>query len=241
MEILLNMVDNIVFDSKGNSFLWKSGDLHTNWGVLKEKDKKVGRVKTHSGNEFVCLPASFVDKLEKIVRGPAIMTKKDIGVVLANVPLTKKSKVVDAGSGCGVLAACLANISDDVTSYENHEKHASIAAKNWKLLGVKVKAKTDDIYEGIVEKNVDVITLDLQFPERVLPHAYKSLKKGGFLVTFLPNIGQVSKVVDEAKKDFFHVKTVEVIEREWIVEGLRLRPKNTGLLHTGFLSIFRKL
>jgi|TARA_Y100000310_G_scaffold100506_2_gene98374 tRNA (adenine57-N1/adenine58-N1)-methyltransferase len=235
------MGDKVVFDSKGNLFLWKSGDLHTNWGVLKEKDKKDGVVTTHLGNELVCLPASFVDKLEKITRGPAVMTKKDIGIILSNVPLTKKSKVVDAGSGCGVLAAFLANISDNVTSYENHKKHASIAAKNWKLLGVKVKAKTSDIYSGISEKNLDVITLDLQFPEKVLMHAHKSLKKGGFLVTFLPNIGQVSKVIDEARKDFFHVKTVEVIEREWIVEGLRLRPQNTGLLHTGFISIFRKL
>jgi len=238
---LLNMENKIVIDADGKQYLWKSGDLQTNLGVIKAKDAKDGLIKTHLGKEMICLPASFIDKLSKIKRGPATLTKKDVGVILANVPITKATKIVDAGTGCGVLASFLARISDHVTSYENRESHLDIAKKNFEFLGVKVTTKNKDVSLGISEKNLDLITLDLQSPENVLEHAKKALKKGGYLVTFLPNIAQVSIVVDAAKSDFLHLKTVESIEREWIVEGVRLRPKNMGLLHTGFLSFFRKI
>ena len=235
------MASNVVIDADGKEYLWESGDLHISLGVIKAADAKSGFIKTHLGKEVLCLPATFIDKLKKIKRGPASMTMKDIGIILANIPLDKKTKVVDAGTGCGVLASCLARVSDHVTSYEQNDKHVKIAEKNCKFLDANVTIKHKDIHTGIDEKNVDLITLDLAYPEAVLPHATKSLKTGGYLVTFLPNIAQVSKIVDEAKGNFFHVKTVETIEREWIVEGVRLRPKNMGLLHTGFLSFFRKI
>jgi len=235
------MVSKVVIDADGKQYLWESGDLHTNLGVIKAKDAKDGFIKTHLGKEVLCLPATFLDKIEKIKRGPATMTKKDIATILANIPINKETKIVDAGSGCGVLASFLARISNHVTSYEKNKSHYEIAEKNCTFLDVKVTLKNKDITLGIDEKNVDVITLDLAYPEAVLGHAKRSLKEGGFLVTFLPNIAQVSKFSDEAKSDFLHLKTVETIEREWIVEGVRLRPQNMGLLHTGFLSFFRKI
>ena len=235
------MASKVIIDADGKHQYWESGDLHTNLGVIQARDAKDGFIKTHLGKEVLCLPATFLDKLEKIKRGPAIMNRKDIAAILANVPITKETKIVDAGSGCGILASFLARISNHVTSYEKNQSHHEIAKKNGKFLGVKVSFKNKDITTGIDEKNLDVITLDLPFPEAVLPHAKKSLKKGGFLVTYLPNIAQVSKCSDEAKKDFHHHKTIELIEREWVVEGVRLRPQNSGLLHTGFLSFYRKI
>lgn len=234
------MNDKIILDKKGNKFFWKQGDLHTSEGVVKAAKIKTGKIKTHLGKELLCLPADFLDKAERITRGPAIMAKKDIGYILAHIPLSKDTKIVDAGAGCGMLAAFLARHSDHVTSYESNEKHATIAKKNWQLLGVKVKLKKKDIYQGIEEKNVDVITLDLQFPEKVLNHAYKSLKMGGYLLIFSPHISQVQEVIKQTNKIFLHLRTIEVIERKWIVEDLRLRPEHMGLLHTGFITFLRK-
>ena len=235
------MSDKIILDKKGNKWFWRSGDLHISDGVVKAAKIKTGKITTHLGKELLCLPADFLDKTEKITRGPAIMAKKDIGVILANIPLDKNTKIVDAGAGCGMLAAFLARHSDKVTSYESNEKHATIAKKNWKLLEVEVKLKNKDIYQGIDERNVDVITLDLQSPENVLSHAEKSLKIGGYIVIFSPHISQVQEVIRRAKESFLHLKTIELIERKWIVEDLRLRPEHMGLLHTGFITFLRKV
>lgn len=234
------MADKLLIDKKGKRYLLKKGDLHTSLGVIKQKDIKNGKVKTHLGKELICFPASFIDKIEKIERGPAIFTKKDIGIILANVPIDKNTKIVDAGVGCGILASFLAKISNNVTSYEIEKKHCDIAKKNFKFLNVNVKIKNKDVFKGIDEKNLDLITLDLKHPEKVLPHAQKSLKQGGYLVVFLPNTSQVQTLI-KSSKGFYHIKTIEIIEREWLIDEFRLRPKNMGLVHTGFLSFFRKL
>ena len=45
---------------------------------------------------------------------------------------------------------------------------------------------------------------------------------------------------EAVKKNFYVQKVSETIEREWIIDELRSRPKNTGILHTGFLVFIRK-
>ncbi len=236
------MIKKVIIDQKGNKYYWKQGDLHTSLGVIKEKDIKDGIIATHLGKECICFPASWIDQLEKIQRGgPAIITKKDLGMILAHIPITKDTKILDAGTGTGLLAAFLARISDEVISYEKKEEFLNLAKKNFEFLNVNVKLKEKDIYQGIEEKELDVLTLDLPEPWLVLPHTEKSMKKGSYLVTFLPNITQVMQLVREAKNyQFYHEQTIEGIEREWHVEEKKVRPHNMILGHTGFLTFLRK-
>lgn len=230
----------IVIDPKGNKHHWKKGDLHTSFGMVKEKQIKNGIIKTHLGEKLIAYEARFIDKLEKIKRGPAIITKKDIGTIIAYTGINEKTKIVDAGTGCGVLTAFLARISKNVTSYEKNKDFFNIAKNNLKFLKVKAKLKNKDIYQGITEKNLDLITLDLLEPWKVILYAKKSLKSGGFLVCYLTNIKQVIELIDNLN-DFHIEKILETIERKWETEGLRIRPKNKGLLHTGFLLFARKI
>ena len=233
MKVLIN----------GNKkYLWGSGDLHTSDGLIKESalKKNKGKVKTHLGCEFIALEAGFVDKLKKIKRGPAIILPKDIGEILAHTGIDQNSKIVDAGAGCGVLAGFLGRISKNVTSYERNKEFFEIAKKNFEFLGVKVKIKNKDVYDGISEKNLDLITLDLLEPWKVVKHAGKSLKNGGFFVCYLTNINQVIRLIENLD-GFYLDKVIEVIEREWEVSGINVRPKNIGLLHTGFLLFARKI
>jgi len=230
----------IIIDPKGNKSYWDSGDLHSLFGVIKEKDIKNGVVKSHLGKKFIVFDASFVDKLSKIKRGPAVILPKDIGLILSYTGINSKSKIVDAGAGTGNLAAFLGNISDNVISYERNKDFYNLAKNNLEFLNVKVGLKNKDIYEGIEEKDLDLITLDLNEPWKVLKHAKNSLKSGGFLVCYLPNINQVGKLVEEAK-DFYVEKVLENIEREWIVDEKRLRPKNMIIGHTGWLVFLRRI
>ncbi len=235
---LLNM--KTIIDDKGNLHLWSKGDLNIQQGVVKEKDVKDGVIKTHLGKKLIVFESSFVDKLNKIKRGPAIMLPKDIGQIIANTGLNEKSRILDAGSGCGVLASFLGRISKNVISYEKNKEFFEIAKRNAEFLESDAKIKNEDVYEGISETNLDLITLDLLEPWKVVAHARKSLKSGGYLVSYLTNINQVIKLVENFD-GFYLEKVCENIEREWEIDGLKVRPKNKGILHTGFLVFARRI
>ena len=106
---------------------------------------------------------------------------------------------------------------------------------------LKVEIKNKDIYNGIDEKNVDLITLDLLEPWRALSHVLSSLKSGGFLVCYLPTITQVMELVKNLDNNFYLWKISEVLEREWTVDNLKVRPNNHMLGHTAFLAFARKI
>ena len=237
---VIKMIQKVLIDPEGEKLYWSQGDLHTRFGVIKEKEIKNGVVKSHLGKEFLVYEANFVDKVDKIKRGPAVIVNKDIGLILANTGVNAKSKILEAGSGSGRLTAFLANISNNVTSYEHKKEIFELAQKNLKDLELKVKIKNKDIYEGIEEKNLDVIILDLAEPWRVLTHAEKALKCGGCLVAYLPNITQVVQLIKSLTSPFILDKAEEVIEREWIIDD-RVRPVNQILGHTAFLVFIRKI
>jgi len=235
------MIKKVFIAPGGEKLYWSKGDFHTKYGVVKEKDIKNGLVKSHNGKEFLVYDAKFVDRVEKIKRGPAVIINKDVGIILANTGINSKSKILEAGAGSGRLTSFLANISSNVISYERKKEFFDIAKKNLKDLGLKADLKNKDIYEGISEKNLDAIILDLPEPWRVLEHCVKALKAGGFLVCYLPNITQVMELAKSLSSPFILDKVEEVFEREWVVQGNKVRPLNQMLGHTSFLVFVRKV
>ncbi len=87
-----------------------------------------------------------------------------------------------------------------------------------------------------------MITLDLKNPEKAIKHAYKSLKVGGWLVIYSPTINEMMASLRKIKsiKGLSYIRIIENIVREWQMNKT-LRPKTTGLLHTGFLIFTRKV
>ncbi len=235
------MIKKIIIDPRGNLHYYKKGDFHTQFGFLKEKDIKNGFVKSSKEEIFVVFDAHFIDSLHEIKRGPAIMHYKDIGLVISTTGVGKNSKVLDAGSGCAHLSSCLARIGCEVTSYEINPDFYKIAKENTESLKLKVKIKNNDIYRGIDEKDLDLVALDLLEPWKVTEHAHKSLKSGAFLVSYVTNINQMQEFVSSLENKFYLWKVSEILEREWIVEGLKVRPKHHMLAHTGFLVFARKI
>ncbi len=220
-------------------FYWSSGDLHTPDGILKEKDieKTKGKVLSHSGKEFFALDANFVDQLKKISRGPQTLVLKDLGYILIHSGVGKDSFVVDAGTGCGALAAVMGRYARKVISYDLNKEHLALAQKNLTFLqSENVELKEGNVYEKIDEKDVDILTLDLPEPWRV---NLDCVKNGGTIIIYLPSITQVQEFCNTTKE---HVdKVIELLEREWHVEGRKVRPKSDMLGHTAFLIIVRKL
>ncbi|MFH1316172.1 MAG: hypothetical protein ABII01_01520 [Candidatus Woesearchaeota archaeon] len=86
------------------------------------------------------------------------------------------------------------------------------------------------------------MTVDVQEPWKVLENASKALKNGGFLVSYSPNITQSINVVNKSEEHgFCHLKTTELLERNWDIVDRVAHPKFRDINHTGFLSFFRKI
>lgn len=231
----------ILLHKSGKKFYSKGGDFHSQYGMIKEEDLINGVVKTNTGVKLYCMDASFIDLFNKIKRGPQIIAKKDTGIIITECGLNKNSKVLDCGAGSGANTLFLANICKKIVSYEIRQDHFDLVQKNIEFLGAKnITLKLHDIYTGIPDKDFDTIILDVPEPWKVLEHAKKSLKMGGFLVAYSPTIIQIADFVNALDEDFFHVKTVEMIQREWEVQGRKVRPKSRLVVgHTGFISFVR--
>jgi tRNA (adenine57-N1/adenine58-N1)-methyltransferase len=187
---------------------------------------------------------TIIDFLKKAKRGPQVILPKDAGLIVSVTGCCPGWKVVDAGTGSGFLALFLGNLGCKVYTYEKEKRFYNIAKKNIKNSGLKnIKIKNSDITKGIKEKNVDMVTLDMKNPEKVIKHAYKNLKSGGWLVIYSMHIEQIQKVWKELKKyDFKETKILENLQREWQIEGRTFtRPKTLMLAHTGFLTFARKI
>ncbi len=241
-------VKKILFElSTGKSYLVKDldADFHTPSGTIKKTDLQSGQSKVTSNKKisFSLLEPGFADLWGSLQRGPQIVLQKDIGLILAKTGINQESRVVDAGGGSGSLCFSLANVCKEITTYEINPEHYRILVKNAALLGIKnLTIKQENVYHGITEKELDLITLDLPEPWLALETAEKALKPGGFLVVYLPNLLQAKQFLDAAKgTSIKNLDTIELLERKWKIEDKIMRPEFEMLGHTGFLTFCRKL
>ncbi|HJN57289.1 MAG: methyltransferase domain-containing protein [Candidatus Woesearchaeota archaeon] len=240
----------ILMNKIGRKFLVNDNDkdLHTQFGYFKKEDLKKAKsgikVVSNTGKEFTVFDSSFIDLYKRIKRGAQIIPLKDIGLILSETAINNKSVVVDAGSGSGALACFLANIAKEVISYEIREDFVKIVEHNIGYLGLKnVKVRNKNIYDGIDEKNVDLVVLDLPEPWKAAESAKNALKVGGFLISYSPSIPQTMDFVNTIRKyeDFVYLKTSEIIEREWEIDERKVRPRSQAIGHSGFISFARKI
>jgi len=200
-------------------------------------------IKIKIGKEsFTVVKPNIIDFLRKAKRGPQIILPKDASLITSITGCSPSWKVVDVGTGSGFLSMFLGNLGCKVYTYEKRKEFYKIAKKNISNFGFKnINLKNSDITKGIKEKDIDLITFDMQYPEKAIKHAFKALKPGGWLVVYSMHVEEVKKVVNELKKyDFINVKILENIQREWQSVKQFTRPKTYMLAHTGFLTFARK-
>lgn len=180
--------------------------------------------------------------LKKLKRGPAIIQPKDIGLIVGHTGIGKGSICVDAGAGSAFLTCALANICEKVYSYERKPEFFELAKKNIERAGLKnVELKNKDIFEGIDEKDVDLVTLDLPDAEKGVAGAHSALKKDGWLVGYLPNVEQAKEFYMKCHElGFSEIFMLENIVREFEVREYGVRPVHIGLTHTAYLVFARK-
>ncbi len=238
----------LLIDKKGKRKIFPENidkDLHTHHGVIKKEvfnKTREGRIKTHNGEELLVLNPNFKDLFDNIRRGPQIITLKDAGFIASQLGISKDSKVLDCGGGSGAMTYFLANTAKKVISVEKKKKFAELIKKNIKMFGFRnVEVINKDIKEGIKEKGFDAINLDLPYPEKKLSVIIESLKTGGMLSIYLPNMTQVINFLKKAEKyeSLKKISVNELVRRRWKTGKGIMRPKKT--IPTGFIIILRKI
>ena len=243
-------IKKVLITKQSRKFYAKSldEDLHTQYGFVKKEDLNTAKdgdlLNSNTSKEFFIFSPSFIDLYRKIKRDAQIIPLKDIGFIIAETGVTKESRILDAGSGSGALACFLASIAKEVITYEIREDFIEIVSKNIDFLNLKnIKVKKINIFDNVEEKNIDIATLDVPEPWKAVENCSMALKPGGFLVSYSPSVPQVADFVNAIRKNdsFVYIKTAEIIEREWEVEERKVRPKSSGIGHSGFLSFARKV
>jgi tRNA (adenine57-N1/adenine58-N1)-methyltransferase len=221
-------------------------DYHCSEGVVSKSDlQKSGVIiKSSKGKEFFIFDANFMDSYRGIRKLAQTIPLKDLGFILAESGIDKQSVVVDTGAGSGGCACFIARHVKKVYTFDINENNLRQTQENVKYFGLKnVVVKKADSYTKIPAKNADAIILDLPEPWRAIDSADKCLKIGGLIITYCPQITQSQQFINELskKENYIQIKTVEMVERDWKVEGQVVRPRSLSNIHSGFITVVRKI
>jgi tRNA (adenine57-N1/adenine58-N1)-methyltransferase len=231
---------------------------HTRTGHISH-DAVIGQpagclIMSETGVPAVCVRLTLEDFiLKKLRRKTSIIHPKDLATLLVRGDLFPGAKVMEAGIGSGATSVfLLRHLSAEgrLISYERRPEFIELARENIReaqaLFGDPQTPHTivhENVYDGIRERDLDTIILDVPEPHHTIPHAHKALRPGGILLCWLPTVTQVYMLVLDLQGEpgWGTVQTRETLERSWDVAENAMRPFHRMVGHTGFLIRARKL
>ncbi|MCG2909122.1 MAG: tRNA (adenine-N1)-methyltransferase [Stygiolobus sp.] len=199
-----------------------------------------------TANKAYLLHPTPLDAYNGLRRPSQVLYPKDIAYMLYVSGIKPGDTVVEAGTGSGFLTIALAYFLGEkgrVITYDIRQDMQEIAKKNVSILNLsdRITFKLKDIREGIEEKDVDAVFLDMPDPWNAINSVYEALKPSGSIVIFVPTVNQIEKTVLKLREfNFVDVHAEELITREYQVKENATRPKNIGVVHTGYIIRGRK-
>ncbi|WP_442908191.1 methyltransferase domain-containing protein [Halobacterium sp. KA-6] len=236
----------ILLVREDREFLAAPGDeVHTDLGVIDvpESVEAGERVETHLGEPFTVRELRGPDLFNHLDRTGAPMMPKDIGLVVGHTGASRGDRVLDAGTGTGVLAAYLGRLGADVMTYERDPDFAEVARENMELAEVAdtVDVRTGDVTDHLDDlAEFDLLTLDTANAPTAVERADDLLVSGGYAAVYSPFV-EDAREVNLAAEDagLANVETVETIQREMDLDERGSRPSTAGVGHTGYLTFAR--
>ena len=216
--------------------------LHVAEGVVEREVmlEADGVVQTNKDERLLFCKPQFKDHVDRMKRNAAVMNNKDVGMIITECGLTKDSIVIDAGSGSGGAACRIGALVKKVYTYDVKEAHVKLVQENIARLGLdNVECQVGDITQINAPEQADCLVLDIPDASTVVAAMKKLVKQGGFVAVYQTQINQVQKLITALDADFKYIKTLELIERNWVVDATRLRPDHKMLGHTAFLTFLR--
>ncbi len=228
-------------------YLGEPGDeLHTDLGILSIPDSVSpdSTIETHLGNEFRVRRLRNRDLFNHFERTGAPLLPRDIGLIIGLTGVQTGDRVLDAGTGSGVLAAFLGRMGATVVSFEQNADFAAVARENMALAEVtdNVTVRSENVIEAIpsLSSEFDVITLDMKNAPAIVKHGDELLTPGGALSVYSPFVEAAKAAVTTAKETgLADVVTYETIQREMEFDDRGSRPTTRGVGHSGYLSFAR--
>lgn len=207
-----------------------------------------GRViETHLGATYLFIPPTLHDLIRNTRRKSQIIFPKDIGYILLRLSIGPGTHVLEAGTGSGALTTAFAWMVGEqgkVYSYDRREDMQDLSKQNLERVGLmdRVDFTLRDIADGIVEKDLDAVFLDLPKPELYLSQVHEVLANGGVLGAILPTTNQVAALLSKIEEEHFDSTDVaEILLRFYKPVPERLRPTDRMIAHTGYLIFARRM
>jgi len=241
----------LLIDRKGRRYLQTLGVeqvFHSHLGRLYH-DQLIGEgvggwYRTDKGHVLLAVRPTMGDFVLEMPRGPQIIYPKDLGNIVVFADIFPGATVVEGGLGSGALTSALLRAvgsTGQVITYEIDEKVVPKAQRNIQKLvpdPSNHSVTVADIYEGIAERDVDRVVLDVPEPWQAVETIGDALVMGGIMLSFLPTILQVNQLVEELKKDtrFQLIESLETLLRPWHLKERSVRPVHRMVAHSGFLT-----
>lgn len=230
----------------GREFVCEPGEeLQTDLGVLAVPvDVEPGDVvETHLGEPFQVRRLRSPDLFHHMERTGAPMMPRDVGLLLGHLGVDSEDRVLDVGTGTGVLAAYLGRIGATVVTYERQDEFAGVARRNMDMAGVtdRVEVRSGDVGDDLQTlSGFDVLTLDTEDAPSIVAAGADLLVSGGVVAAYSPFVEKSREVVAAAREaGFADVETYETLQREMDFDERGSRPSTTGVGHTGYLTFAR--
>ena len=254
----------LLVDRQGNRHLVRLAEtetLHHHLGAVRHADV-IGRpdgavVRSTQGARFAALRPRLIDYVFEMPRRSGIVYPKDAALLLAWADIAPGQRVLESGVGSGALTLALLRAvgeRGEVIGYEQRRDVIDLALKNIRAFadgGCSVPGpglgnlllRERDVYDGLVDGDLDRVVLDLPEPWRVLPHLPPALRPGGWMCAYTPSIIQAAQLVEALREQqrYAQVETQEVLLRGWHIAGSAVRPEQHMVGHTGFVTVARLL
>ena len=244
----------LLLDNKQRRYLItlaEGAEFHSHTGLFAHADL-VGQaegivLKTSKGSPYTALRPTLEDFVIEMPRGAQVIYPKDLAPICMLADIGPGVRVLESGVGSGALSMTMLRWGAEIVGYELREDFLNRARTNVRaFLGEaaldKYHTELRDCYEGIDERDIDRVVLDLPEPWRVVPHAMEALRPGGIFIAYCPSITQVAQTREAlASRSWNGTRSLEVLHRGWYVEGQAVRPDHRMVAHTGFLTVSRFL
>ena len=241
----------LLLDRKSRRYMvtLKDGDtFHSHLGRLQHDQLIGGSVggwyRTDRGHTLLAVRPTLGDYVRQMPRGPQIIYQKDLGNIVSFADIFPGATVIEGGLGSGALTAALLRAvgrEGRVITYEIDESVLPKAMRNINRVipdASNLEVKIGSIYEGIEERDVDRVVLDVPEPWQAVGHIADTLVMGGVMLSFLPTILQVHRLGGALEQDgrYQLVESMETLLRTWHVTERSVRPDHRMVAHSGFLT-----
>ena len=238
-------------DRKSRRYLLtlKDGDtFHSHLGRLYHDQLIGGSVggwyRTDKGHTLLAVRPTLGDYVRQMPRGPQIIYQKDLGNIVSFADIFPGATVIEGGLGSGALTSALLRAVGSEGRVITYEIDEAVLPKAMRNIGrvipdsANLEVKIGNIYEGVDERDVDRVVLDVPEPWQAVGHIADALVMGGVMLSFLPTILQVHRLVGALEQDgrFQMIESMETLLRTWHVTERSVRPSHRMVAHSGFLT-----